>query len=269
VVVSALPAAFRADVVKLLTARPVLMATGGALALHLLISWANLGPNLTAVRQIAPDGTIELFEGEHRPAAQALADLLTSSSLQIVVLFLPVIAAVLAGQEFRPGQLGTSVLAVPRRGVLMAAKTLVCAGWTLIVTLLVEVISGLFMHLAVRDRVPGLLLRSDVLADEAKLLALAALIAVVGFALTTLVRSTLLAIVSLMVLMVVTMTQVLARAIPALDALLPVSAGRNLLLDPRENALSSGPLVASVVLVAWALVSTLAAGYVLSTRDAR
>jgi hypothetical protein len=192
-----------------------------------------------------------------------------SSSLQIVVLFLPVIAAVLAGQEFRPGQLGMSVLAVPRRGVLMAAKALVCAGWTFLVTLLVEAISGLFMHLAVRDRVPGLLLRSDVLTDEAKLLALAVLICLVGFAVTTLLRSTLLAIVTLMVLMVVTMTQVLARSMPVLDALLPVSAGRNLLLDPQEDVLSSGALVASVVLVAWALVSTLAAGYVLSTRDAR
>ena len=264
-----LPAAVRAEVVKLLTTRSVLLVTAAVLALHVLISWSDLGLTLTAVRHIAPDGTIELFEGEHQPAAPALAEQLMTSSLQIVVLFLPVVAAVLAGQEFRPGQLGTTVLAVPRRGVLMAAKSLVAAGWTLLITLLVQAVSAFFLQLAVRGRVPGLLRRSDVLTDEVKVLALAVLLCLFAFALTTLLRSTLLGVVTLLVLTIVTMTQVLARTVPALDALLPVSAGRNLLLDPREDVLSSGALLASVVLVTWAAVSTLAAGYALNLRDAR
>ncbi|GII84509.1 hypothetical protein Ssi03_24990 [Sphaerisporangium siamense] len=55
---------------------------------------------------------------------------------------------------------------------------------------------------------------------------------------------------------------------PALDALLPVSAGRNLLLDPAGDDLTAGPWHPAAVLVAWPLIATLAAGVLLARRDA-
>lgn len=266
---SALPAAVRAEFSKILSSRIVWIVTGAVIALHLLISLANLRNTSVAVDGITPDGLIEIFIDERRPAGQAIIDLLVSFSLQIVVMFLPIIAAVIAGQEFRGGQLGMSTLAVPRRGVLMAAKSSAAVGFMGVVALLVEGISNAFMYLAVKDWNPGLLLSRDTLIDHGKLFALAVLVSLISFAVTTLSRSTLIGIVASVVLMAVAMTQVLAKTIPAVDALLPVSAGRNLLLDPADNELSSGATYAAVVLVAWALLTTLAAGYALSKRDAR
>jgi hypothetical protein len=245
------------------------LVTGAVLALHLLIGLANMRNTSTAVDGITPDGLIEIFVGERRPAGQALIDLLVSFSLQIVVMFLPIIAVVVAGQDFRAGQLGTSALAVPRRGLLMTAKAIAFTAFIAAVAILVELISNAYMYLAVKDWNPGLLLGRDTLADHAKLLGLAVLVSLISFAITTLVRGILIGIVLSVLLMAVTMTQVLARTIPAVDALLPVSAGRNLLLNPADADLSSGATVAVVVLVSWALVSTLAAGIMLIRRDAR
>jgi hypothetical protein len=69
-------------------------------------------------------------------------------------------------------------------------------------------------------------------------------------------------------LIALTMTRVLAGT-PALDALLPVSAARNLLLKPETSDLTASPVQALVVLVGWVLVTTLAAGVALARRDAR
>lgn len=266
---SVLFSAVGAELCKVRSSRIVWLVTGGVLALHLLIGMANMRHTAEAVNAITPDGLIEIFVGERRPADEALIDLLVASSLQIVVMFLPIIAAVVAGQEFQEGQLAQSVLAVPRRGLLTVAKSISLVTFMAAVAILVELISNAYMYLAVRDWNPGLLLSRRSLAEHGKLLALALLVSLVSFAITTLLRSTLIGIVASVVLLALTMTQVLARTVPAADALLPVSAGRNLLLNPAEAKLSSGPGYAAVVLVVWALSSTLVAGFALSRRDAR
>ncbi|MEU4553842.1 hypothetical protein [Micromonospora violae] len=266
---SVLFAATRAELSKIGSSRIVWLVTGAVIALHLLIGLANLRNTTTAVEGITPDGLIEIFAGVRRPAAEALIDLHVSFSLQIVVMFLPVIAAVVAGQEFRDGQLAQSVLAVPRRGLLTAAKAIALIVFMAGVAILVELISNAYLFLAVKDWNPGLLLGRDTLADQGKLLALAVLVSLVSFAITTLARSTLIGIVVSVLLMALAMTQVLARTVPAVDALLPVSAGRNLLLDPADADLSSSAAYAAFVLVGWALLSALAAGLLLSRRDAR
>lgn len=266
---SVLFAAAGAELSKIRSSRIVWLITGAVIALHLLIGQANLRNTSTAVEGITPDGLIEIFADERQPAGEALIDLLVSFSLQIVVMFLPIIAVVIAGQEFRAGQLAQSVLAVPRRGLLMAAKAIALVVFMAGVAILVELISNAYMFLAVKDWDPGLLLGADTLADHGKLLALAVLVSLVSFAITTPTRSTLIGIVVSVLLMALAMTQVLARTVPAVDALLPVSAGRNLLLDPADADLSSSAGYAAIVLVAWALLSTLAAGLLLSRRDAR
>jgi len=70
-------------------------------------------------------------------------------------------------------------------------------------------------------------------------------------------------------LLAVTMTQVAAMFMPALDALFPLSAGRNLLLDPADNRLTAGPMHALVVTVLWPVATIGVAGLLLSRRDAR
>jgi ABC-2 type transport system permease protein len=60
-------------------------------------------------------------------------------------------------------------------------------------------------------------------------------------------------------LLLLSMSQLPLTRAPWLDALLPLSAGRNLMLEPDVNALSSGRPFAVAVLLAWPLLTALAA----------
>jgi hypothetical protein len=182
--------------------------------------------------------------------------------------FLPALAAVIAGQEFRGGQLGLTVLAVPRRGRLLGAKLLAAAGYLTLAAVLIATISTVFSYLGVKDRYPGLPVSADAIAGQATFILYAVLLGLSTYAIAVIARSTLVAIGVSLALITVTMTQVLAGA-PGLDALLPVSAGRNLLLNPATGHLTSSPPQAVLVLVGWALVTSLLAGVTLVRRDAR
>ncbi|MER6000222.1 hypothetical protein ABT120_16755 [Nonomuraea angiospora] len=112
--------AVRAELTKILTLPRVWIATGVVLGLHALVLIQSVRLNAEAVADITPDGVIEIFIGTPQPATEAILGLLAASSLQMGLL-VPVLAAMIAGQEFRSNQLGVTVLAVPRRGRLIAA----------------------------------------------------------------------------------------------------------------------------------------------------
>lgn len=264
---SAMRAAVRAELTKIITLRGGWLLLGAIVSLHLLVEWRALGLYAEAVSAIAPDGTIEVFAGQREPAEAAMLDGLVAASLQMSM-FLPALAAVLAGHEFRGGQLALSVLAVPRRGRLMVAKALAAAVAMFVAALLVAAVSTTFTYLAVADWKPGLLLTTGAVAGQVKFLGYAVLLCLASYAITIVARSTLVGIMVGVVLLAATMTQVLATY-PVLDSLLPVSAGRNLLLDPAMSDLTSDPPRAAVVLAGWALLTTLAAGIALARRDAR
>lgn len=262
-----MPAVIRAELTKIVSLRGVWLVTGAIVALHLLVSTANLGINIDAVHGITPDGMIELFAGEPRPARQAIIDFLVASSFQMG-LFLPAIAAVAAGQEFRAHQLGQSLLAVPRRTRLIVAKTLAIAGYLLFAAVVIAGISTAYLYAAVKDYDPGIPVSAEAWLGQGKFVAFAVLTGLATAGITILARSTLLGIVITVALLALTMTRLPAALAPALDALLPLSAGRNLLLDPADNELTAGPGHALAVLLAWPLVTMAAAGIALRRRDA-
>ena len=261
-------AATRAEFTKIISLRSSWIATGIVVALHLLVQATNLRSNLDAVAAITPNGTIELFDGDPQPAHRTLVDFLVASSFQMG-LFLPVLAAMIAGHEFRGRQLGQSVLAVPRRGRLIVAKTIAATGFLALVSALIAAISAAFLYTATRDWDPGLVTSADAWRGQAKFLAFAVLTGLVSVALTLLARNTLLGIVITVALIALTMTQLLAALAPVLDSLLPLSAGRNLLLNPAENDLSASPGQALLVLIVSPMVAMTVAGIALARRDAR
>lgn len=261
-------ATVRSELTKLRTLPSVWVVTAMVLALQTIVLLEPGGLIANAVHHMAPNGTIEIFRGHPQPANTAILGLLSSSSLQ-GGLFLPVIAAVVAGHEFRAGQWGVSVLSVPRRGVLVAAKAIATAICMLVLAVLIAALSIGFMYLHVKDWNPGLVFSADALTGQAAFVAFVVLFSLTTFAITLLARSTLVGIVALAVLVMVTMTQLLATTLPALDALLPLSAARNLLLDPGINVLTASPAEGIVVLVGWALVTVASAAVVLTRRDAR
>lgn len=260
--------AVRAELTKIASARAVWLLGGGIVALHLLLSAANLGATRDAVAAITPAGTIEIFVGDPRPARPALIEYLVASSFQMC-LFIPAVAALIGGQEFRSGQLGQSLLAVPRRGRLIAAKFLAAAIALGLLSATIAAISAGSLYLAARGWDPGLPVRAEAWSGQAAFLAFALLTGLTTLAITVLARSTLIGIVATVGLAVLTMTQLVAAVAPRLDALLPMSAGRNLLLDPATADLSAGPGHALVVLLLWPLVTGTLAWLTVRRRDAR
>lgn len=261
-------AATRTELTKILTLPSAWIVTGIILALHGLIQLQASGLFSEAVAEITPDGVIEVFIGQPRAATDEILGLLVSSSLQ-AGLFLPMLAAVIAGQEFRWKQLGPTLLAVPRRGLMTAAKLLATALYVLALAIVVSAISTGFMYLAVRDWNPGLLVSAEAFAGHARFLAFAVLSSLTWLAITLIARSTLTGIMIAVGLVAITMTQLLAASAPDVDALLPFSAARNLLFDPGINNLTAGPGHGLLVLTGWAVATATAAGIVLSRRDAR
>jgi ABC-type transport system involved in multi-copper enzyme maturation permease subunit len=260
-------AATHAELAKILTLRRVRITTSIILGLYLLVLLEQTPLMAHAVARITPNGTIEIFTGEPQSAARGITDSLVASPLQIGI-FLPVLGAVIASQEFGGRQLGATMLAVPRRARLFAAKTLAAAGYLLAVAIVMAGMSTAFMYSAIKNWNPGLLLNESAFAGQGKFLAFAVAFALTGFAITTLARSALTGIIVTVALIVVTLTQAAARVAPALDALFPVSAARNLLLDPDQNRLSASPGDGLAVLAGWAAMTTLCAGIALSRRDA-
>lgn len=261
-------ASARAELTKIFTLRSVWLITALILGLHVLVNWSALSLYRDAVDKIGADGLIEIFTGERNPATAEMLDSLSGASLQMTM-FLPILAVVIAGQEYRSRQLGLTLLAVPQRGRLLVAKALATGAYAFLVAVVVAAISTVFTYVEVEHWKPGLVTSGAAIRLDLSFIAYAVLFSLLTMAFTMVLRSTLGGVMSTIVLVAVTMTQLLATAVPKVDALLPMSAGRNLLLDPTLSTLTSGRPQAMVVLVAWALVGLTVAGLALSRRDAR
>jgi ABC-type transport system involved in multi-copper enzyme maturation permease subunit len=266
--VTAVFAIVRSELTKILTAPFIMLVTGIILVLDAVILLQPMQLYADAVANITPEGVIEIFRGQRRPAEEALVGQLVAASLQ-AALFVPVLGALIAGQEFRDGQIGTSVLAVPRRGRLLVGKTIATASFVVLVAILISSLSSLFMYVAVREWDPSILWSGAALLGQAKFVFFAVSYTITVFAVTVAAGRTLAGIITIVVFLGLTMSQVLAAFAPWADALVPMSAGRNLLLDPVGNALTGDPGSAAVVMVAWVLVTVCAAAVVLRRRDAR
>jgi hypothetical protein len=260
-----LTAAIRAELVKITTVPGVWVCTAVIVALDVLVLTQQYPRNVEMLASLAADGTVEVAPGERRPATDAFHFLLVSA-LQIAPL-LPVLGALIAGQEFRAGQIGLSVLAVPRRGLLSAAKALAAGLFLLLVAALLAAVDTVFVELVVADWEPGLPFTGEAFLWRARFLVLAVSFGLAGFAIALVARSTLAGVAGAVALTMVTMTQVLARVAPAVDALLPYSAARNLMVSADD--LTAGPGHALLVLAGWALAAPAVAGLVLARRDAR
>lgn len=261
-------AATRAELTKILTLPSVWIVTGIILALHVLVQLQPAKLFADAVANITAEGVIEVFVGRPQPAAEAILGLLAGGALQMG-LFLPVLAAVIAGQEFRSQQLGLTVLAMPRTVRMVAAKLLATALYVLVVAILIAGISTAFMYVAVEAWNPGLLLTGEAFAGHGRFITFAVLFCLTTLAVTIVARNTLTGIIVTVALIAITMSQVLAGVAPDLDALLPLSAARNLMLDPGVNDLTAGRVHGLLVLIGWAAVTAVAAAITLSRRDAR
>lgn len=194
--------------------------------------------------------------------------------LTLATLLTPALGAFVAGSEFRSGQIGLSVLTAPRRWRLVAAKALALAAHTLVLGVLLALVSTASTWWTVRDWRPELLVRAEAVERMAGGVALMVATALLGLALTLVARRTLAGIVALVVFALITTTQALAVRTPLLDALTPLSAARNALLQTGYAVsqaggagFSSAPLAGWLVVAAWVLGSLTVAAAALRRRD--
>lgn len=259
----------RSELTKVLTLRSLWVMTGVILALNLFFQYQTLGFNIDAVVNVRPDG----MTGSGGQLIHAETELRQTIGVTVFNpgLLFPILGAMLAGAEFRSGQLGLSVVAVPNRTRLILGKILAATVYVFVLALVCIALAAAFTYVAVRDWNPGMLWSADMLAVEARVLLFAITITLIGAGITLLTRRTLTGIIATVVLIMLTMTQVVAMVSPAVDAFLPLSAARNLLLQGRD---AGAPLTGSaehgaIVLTVWALVTSIVAALAIKRRDAR
>ncbi|MFI5915981.1 hypothetical protein [Dactylosporangium sp. NPDC051541] len=243
----------RAEVFKLRTSRAAWIGFASLLALHVLVLWQGLDMTRAAVDAIAPNGTIEIFVGERRPAGPALIELTAGGSLQMCI-FLPGLGALLGGRDAR--RLGAGLLAVPQRHRLFASMTAAAALWLLVLATAVALCSMLFTFLAIREWNSGLVLSADTLRTQALFVMYAVVYSLIGYAFALAGRGVLVGLLGVVALTALTMTQV---AVPSLDTLLPLSAGIHLVLEGRVSG--------ALVIAGWGAVALGGAWLVVRRRD--
>ncbi|MFT3875340.1 MAG: hypothetical protein QM708_02775 [Propioniciclava sp.] len=190
-------------------------------------------------------------------------------------IFFPVLGAVIAGAEFRTGQLGHSVLAVPDRVRLVLAKTVAAGLHALAFGLLFALMTLISGYLGVKDWRPDLIWRPEVLAGIAGSVVFVVVITLITFGITLVVRRTMIGILIMMGFTAILMTRAFYAISPVLDAAMPISAARNLWLqagtytDVDRPAYSSTPAMAALVLAGWVVIAVVGAVIAIQRRDAR
>lgn len=264
-------AAIRAEITKVVTLPTVALVAVALLALHALIQVIQLPLYRDAIAGIDAQGSIEIFTGSRVPAAPEMTKQLVAAMFTPVP-FVAVLGALIAGSEFRSGELGISLTAVPSRPRLVLAKAVATAGLTAVLCLLFAVLTSLVMLPVVSGWNPAILVSPDVLSGYARATLVGICTTYITLGITLVTRRALVAVLIMAVLLGVTITQLLARISPGLDAVFPISAARNLLFHGSRDVvppLTSGPGMAAVVLLAWAIGAVAVAAVVLNRRDAR
>ncbi|PFG68168.1 hypothetical protein B0O41_3000 [Propionibacteriaceae bacterium ES.041] len=264
--------AIRAELTKALSLPSVQLMLAALTALHVLIMSMNM-PNIRdSLANITADGRIEFYGGQLVPAEQFLAELIVAFTFQ-GVMFIWVIGAVATGTEFRSGQIGQSLLTVPSRPRIVAAKALAIALISLAMGVLLALVSIGITYFTVRAWDSSFLWNEEALIGHGRMIFIAIAMNLIALAVTLIARRTLVGIIAMAVFLGLTMTQVVALISPTVDALLPVSALRNLLFADVVGEvippLTAGPEHALITLTAWAIIPLIVAVIVLRRRDAR
>ena len=186
-------------------------------------------------------------------------------------ILLPLLSTVTAGAEFRTGQLGMSVLAVPRRMRLLVGKIVAVAFQILILGTLWIGAAKVLLHLALHSWEAGRAWSPRFLLADARILLFMVTAALFAYAITLIARRTLVGVIVAVVLIMVTMTQMLTLISPAVDALALFSAARNLVLAGGDVAvpLTGSAVQGAAVLIGWAVLACAVAVAVVTRRDAR
>lgn len=262
-------AIMRSEVTKFLTLPGVWVLTLVQLVILLFLQSTLLSDNIEMIANVGPDGMVE-FWGETVNVKSEVTQSIGTGIFNATLL-LPILGAVIAGAEFRGGQLGMSVVAVPNRLRLIMGKAAATTLFAIGFGILCITIGTVSTYIGVKEWNPGLLWSPAMLASHGRSLLFMITITVIGLSITLITRRTLIGIITSVTLMMLTLAQVIAAITPTVDAFLPFSAARNLLLQGGD---AGAPLTGSaghgaIVLAAWAAITTTIAVIAIQRKDAR
>lgn len=261
----------RSELTKIITLPSVWIVTGILLAIGLFFQYQSMNFITESLKTLDANGMHWWYE---RPID---AELNLFSTMGAVIfnpgLFFIILGAVIAGAEFRTGQLGLSVLAVPSRTRFVIGKTIATALYALIIGLIFAAMTLFFTYLAVKNWQPNIIWRPEAHVQIAGGVLFIVAMTLITLGITLITRRTLRGILIMGGFIVVTTSQFLATFIPALDALTPISAARNFLLQCDTGipgpSFSSSPVIGALVLAGWIVLMFIVSMVAIQRRDAR
>lgn len=260
----------RSEFKKFLTLPGAWVVTGVIVVLFGYMQQGLYGEHIMMIEGVRPDGTAETDLGVVHVATQIRGSI--STAVMNAGLLLPVLGAVIAGIEFKAGQLGSSLVAVPNRTRFGLGKILAIAGFVIALALVFIASALTLIYLAVKDWNPGMVLTDQTWQEAGRVTLFMLTTTILGSSITLMTRRTLAGIIVPIVLLTLTFSQVVALIAPAIDAFLPFSAARNLMF--QDSAILPVPLTGTelhggLVLTAWAAVTAAVALVMVRRRDAR
>lgn len=260
----------RSEFTKFLTLPGVWVVSGVIVLLFVYSEHVAYGYHIAMIENVRPDGTADTDRGIVQVAAEIRGSL--GTAVVNAGLLLPVLGAIIAGTEFKAGQLGLSLVAVPNRTRFVLGKVVAIALYAASLALVFIVIAVVLIYLVIKGWDTAPLWSFSMLREIGRVILLVVTTTLTGAAITLIARRTLIGIIVSIALLTLTFSQVVAMIAPVADAFLPFSAARNLLFQGATGLpvpLTGTELQGALVLTAWAVIGSSCALITIRRRDAQ
>lgn len=233
---------------------------GVAVVLLLNLYFAYMNADLLASDLISTmhDGVLKDLDGSMITLHQAVTDAILASPYQSAALLLPLVIAITVGQEYRTRQVLTSAAAVPSRFVLVAAQLVAVSVLAAVVCLAAFVLSDVVLLLMLPPEGAAIVLTAAGLLVAAKVVFYGVTVSIVAGALTTLFRSTLFALVAIVMMFVLALTGAFKGFAPMVHDALPMIGAKSFLFGYDVDTLEPSAGAGVLILLAWSVVAAAA-----------
>lgn len=260
--------AIRSEFTKIFTLRAWWVGIAVLVALTLYFAYLNTTVLLELAEGSWAQGRFEDFDGSEVTVTRAVRESMLAGPYQSAIFFLPVLVALMVGQEYRTQQFFTSVTAVSSRTVLFAAKLVAVVVVSVTTVTATFVASDVVLVAMLPPEADVLVLSGPGLLVAPRLAFFAAVTAIIAAAVTSIVRSTLWALVAAILGFVLPLTGVLRAIAPVLHDAMPVIGAKAFMFGFADGPDAPGVGVGGPLLLAWGCVGAVSWWLAYTKRDA-
>lgn len=256
-----------AELTKIVTLRGWWIGAGVMLGLTTAFAVIDTRMIVTSVGGLGPDEFFQDYFGSRVLVERAVLDATLAPAYQSSAFLLPVVVAITTGQEYRRRQILVSALAVPSRVVLFTAKLLAVAAASAGLCLAACLLTNVVLLLMLPARLDAVVFSPAALMGPFRMAIYGIAVAILAAALTSILRSTVFALIAAVMLFFLTVTGALLALSPALHQALPLIGAQSFLFGDVAQVGETGRRVGLVILLAWALAPAAAWGVAFVRRD--